>query len=44
VKSKLAGQAEFIERKVGEAEEIWKQHGHESALNSKPQYARFIKD
>jgi len=40
----LAGYAGFIERKVGEAEELWKQHGRESALNSKQQYEEFVKD
>jgi predicted transcriptional regulator len=40
----LAGHAEFVERKVGEAEELWKQHGRESALKSKQQYEDFVKD
>jgi len=40
----LAGHAEFIERKVGEADELWKQYGRESALNSKQQYEDFVKD
>jgi predicted transcriptional regulator len=40
----LAGHAEFVERKVGEADELWKQHGRESALKSKQQYEDFVKD
>ena len=39
----MAGYAEFIERKVGGAQEIWEQHGHESAINSKRQYEKLIK-
>jgi len=38
----MAGHAGFIERKVGEPIEMWKQYGHESAINSKEAYERFI--
>lgn len=38
----LAGYAEIIERKVGKAEELWKEHGHESVLSSEKQYLEFI--
>lgn len=38
----IAGHAEFIERKVGEPIEMWKQHGYESAISSKEGYERFI--
>lgn len=40
----LAGYAEFIERKVGETKEMWKDYGHESALNSRQQYEQFVND
>lgn len=39
----IAGYAEFIERKVGNAKELWKEHGHESVLSSAEQYFEFIK-
>ncbi|MEM3627062.1 MAG: hypothetical protein QXZ25_03440 [Candidatus Bathyarchaeia archaeon] len=39
----LAGYAEFIERKVGGADELWREHGHESVLNSAEQYFEFVK-
>ena len=39
----IAGHAEFMERKVGYAETLWKEHGSESALNSKEKYEDFIK-
>jgi len=39
----LAGHAEFIERKVGEAGKLWKEHGKESVLNSKKNYEEFVK-
>jgi predicted transcriptional regulator len=38
----MAGYAEFIERKVGEAGEMWKDYGHESVLNSKDEYRKFV--
>lgn len=40
--AEIAGYAEFLERKVGEAEEMWKQHGHESVLGSEKQYFEFV--
>jgi predicted transcriptional regulator len=40
--AEIAGCAEFLERKVGEAEEMWKQHGHESVLGSEKQYFEFV--
>jgi predicted transcriptional regulator len=40
----LAGHAEFIERKVGEPEEMWKDYGQESILNSKQQYEQFLQE
>jgi predicted transcriptional regulator len=40
----IAGSAEFIERKVGEAEVLWKEHGDESVLSSAEQYFAFVKD
>jgi len=39
----IASYAEFIERKVGEAEELWKEHGDESVLGSKEQYFEFVR-
>ena len=30
--AEIAGYAEFIERKVGEAESLWSEHGNESVL------------
>ena len=38
----LAGHAEFIERKVGDAESLWSEHGSESALKSKEEYQKLI--
>ena len=40
----IAGYGEFVERKVGNAMELWAKHGVESALSSKEQYEAFIKD
>jgi predicted transcriptional regulator len=40
----IGGYAEFIERKVGKAEELWKEHGGESVLSSAEQYFQFVKD
>lgn len=40
----IGGYAEFIERKVGKAEELWKEHGDESVLSSAEQYFQFVKD
>jgi predicted transcriptional regulator len=38
----LAGYAEFIERKVGDAESLWSEHGGESVLKSKEEYEKLI--
>jgi len=40
--SNIAGYAEFIERKVGDAEEMWMNHGNESVLGSKEKYLAFL--
>jgi predicted transcriptional regulator len=40
--AQIAGYAEFVERKVGEAEGLWKTHGHESVLRSQEQYLEFV--
>ncbi|MGC8895372.1 MAG: hypothetical protein ACP5LB_01205 [Candidatus Bathyarchaeia archaeon] len=40
----IGGYAEFIERKVGKAEELWREHGNESVLSSAEQYFQFVKD
>jgi predicted transcriptional regulator len=40
----IGGYAEFIERKVGKAEELWREHGDESVLSSEEQYLEFVKD
>lgn len=40
----IAGYAEFIERKVGKPEELWREHGSESVLSSEEQYFEFVKD
>lgn len=39
---KLVGYGEFVERKVGNADAVWKEYGHESALKSKEKYVEFI--
>ncbi|MEM2970962.1 MAG: hypothetical protein QW270_00865 [Candidatus Bathyarchaeia archaeon] len=40
----IAGYAEFIERKVGKPEELWREYGNESVLNSEEQYFTFVND
>jgi predicted transcriptional regulator len=40
--AQIAGYAEFVERKVGEAEGLWKAYGHESVLRSQEQYLEFV--
>lgn len=40
----IAGYAEFIERKVGDAKGLWKEHGPESVLGSEEKYLEFVKD
>jgi len=42
--AEIAGYAEFIERKVGEAESLWNEHGNESVLQTNEKYAEFIRD
>jgi predicted transcriptional regulator len=42
--SQMAGYADFIERKVGDADSVWNEHGDESVLKSKKQYEEFIRD
>jgi len=41
--AEIAGYAEFIERKVRDAERLWMEHGHESVLESAQQYFDFVK-
>jgi predicted transcriptional regulator len=41
--AEIGGYAEFIERKVGEAEVLWKENGQESVLNSEERYSEFVK-
>lgn len=41
--AQIAGYAEFIERKVGDAKELWDEYGHESVLNSAEQYLEFVR-
>jgi len=38
----IAGYAEFIERKIGDAEKVWEEHGDESVLDSKGKYLAFL--
>jgi predicted transcriptional regulator len=40
----IAGYADFIERKIGDADRLWKEHGDESVLSSKEKYDNFVKD
>jgi len=40
----ISGYADFIERKVGNAEMMWKEYGKESVLSSKAKYLDFIRD
>jgi predicted transcriptional regulator len=40
----IAGYAEFIERKVGDARRLWREHGSESVLDSEEKYLEFVKD
>jgi predicted transcriptional regulator len=42
--SQMAGYADFIERKVGDANSVWSEHGDESVLKSKRQYEEFVRD
>ncbi len=38
----IGGYAEFIERKVGDADKLWKEHGSESVLSSKERFDDFV--
>jgi len=40
----IAGSAEFIERKVGDAADMWNEHGDESVLQTKEKYEEFVGD
>jgi predicted transcriptional regulator len=40
----MAGLAEFVERKAGEVEDVWRQHGDECVLTSKGKFKEFIGD
>jgi len=40
--AKLAGHADYIERKVGTPEALWQENGEESVLSSKAKYDNFI--
>jgi len=40
----IAGYADFIERKVGDAERLWKEHGDESVLKTRERYDDFVKN
>jgi predicted transcriptional regulator len=39
----IAGYADFIERKVGDADRLWKEYGDETVLGSKEKYDGFVK-
>jgi len=40
--AEIGGYAEFVERKVGDAESLWSKHGTESALQTAEKYAEFM--
>jgi predicted transcriptional regulator len=40
----IGGFADFVERRTGDPEELWKEHGDESVLNTKERYDAFIND
>jgi predicted transcriptional regulator len=40
----IAGYADFIERKFGDADKLWKEHGDETVLGSKEKYDGFVED
>jgi predicted transcriptional regulator len=42
--AEIAGYADFIEREVGDADKLWKQHGDETVLSSKEKYDGFVQD
>jgi predicted transcriptional regulator len=39
----IVGHADFIERKVGDPQELWKEHGLESVLSTVQQYKNVVK-
>jgi predicted transcriptional regulator len=39
----IAGHAEFIERKIGDKGELWKEFGKESVLSSEEKYEEFLR-
>jgi predicted transcriptional regulator len=39
----IDGYADFVERKVGDADGLWKENGHESVLASEERYLDFVK-
>ncbi|MFQ6064172.1 MAG: hypothetical protein ACE5L6_01725 [Candidatus Bathyarchaeia archaeon] len=41
--AEVSGYAEFVERKVGDAEELWKKYGDESVLSSEEEYLDLVK-
>jgi predicted transcriptional regulator len=41
---RFGGYAEFVERRTGDAEELWNTCGHESVLASKGEYDVFVGD
>jgi predicted transcriptional regulator len=42
--SEIGGYAEFVDRKVGSAEELWREYGRESVLSTAEQFLKFVKD
>jgi predicted transcriptional regulator len=38
----IAGYAEFVERKMGDAQDLWSEHGHESVLGTARKYFDFL--
>ena len=38
----IAGYADFLERKVGSPDNMWKEHGEESVLSSREKYDEFL--
>lgn len=41
--AKLAGHADFIERRIGKSDALWQENGEESVLGSKANYDAFVK-
>lgn len=40
----IVGYADFIERKVGDPQELWKEHGHESVLSTSQRYEGIVRN